>query len=147
MMLYPNVYAPIKPNTKMIGYKILVGVFKIVIMNLALVCLLIKILKTPTKILYQIILVLGFIGAYTLGYNIIDFYILIIFGLVGLFMKLLDIPAAPLILAVIIGNSLEQNFRMANVSYDSFFGILTASPIAMTFAALTVLSILLPKIL
>ncbi|HLQ97571.1 MAG TPA: tripartite tricarboxylate transporter permease [Candidatus Dormibacteraeota bacterium] len=119
----------------------------LVIMNLALVGLLIKILKTPTKILYPIILVLGFIGAYTLGYNIIDFYILIIFGLVGLFMKLLDIPAAPLILAVIIGNSLEQNFRMANVSYDSFFGILTASPIAMTFAALTVLSILLPKIL
>src|SRR5699024_2035733 len=102
----------------------------LVIMNLALVGLLIKILKTPTKILYPIILVLGFIGAYTLGYNIIDFYILIIFGLVGLFMKLLDIPAAPLILAVIIGNSLEQNFRMANVSYDSFFGILTASPIA-----------------
>lgn len=119
----------------------------LVIMNLALVGLLIKILKTPTKILYPIILVLGFIGAYTLGYNIIDFYILIIFGLVGLFMKLLDIPAAPLILAVIIGNSLEQNFRMANVSYDSFFGILTASPIAMIFAALTVLSILLPKIL
>ncbi|MCD2137882.1 tripartite tricarboxylate transporter permease [Salinicoccus halitifaciens] len=124
-----------------------IGNIVLVIINLALVGALIKILKTPSKILYPIILVLGFIGAYTLGYNIIDFYILIIFGLLGLAMKLLDIPPAPLILAVIIGSSLEQNFRMANVRYDSFMDILTASPIAMVFAALTILSIFLPKIL
>ncbi|WP_271402244.1 tripartite tricarboxylate transporter permease [Salinicoccus roseus] len=123
-----------------------IGNIALVAMNLLLVGLLIKILKTPSQILYPIILVLAFIGTYTLGYSIIDFFILIIFGIIGLFMKILNIPAAPLILAVIVGHSMEQNFRMATVSYDSFFGILTASPIAMIFAALTVLSIFLPAL-
>ncbi|HJG33999.1 MAG TPA: tripartite tricarboxylate transporter permease, partial [Jeotgalicoccus aerolatus] len=78
---------------------------------------------------------------------IVDFAILMIFGVIGLFMKILKIPSAPLILAVIIGNQLEQNFRMANVSYDSLWGIITASPIAILFAVLTILSVFLPMIL
>jgi TctA family transporter len=36
-----------------------------------------------------------------------------IFGLVGYFMEKADIPSAPLILAVIVGNSMEQSFRQA----------------------------------
>ena len=116
-------------------------------MNILLIGFLIKILKTPPRVLYPIILVLAFIGTYTLGYSIVDFAILMIFGVIGLFMKILKIPSAPLILAVIIGNQLEQNFRMANVSYDSLWGIITASPIAILFAVLTILSVFLPMIL
>ena len=70
-----------------------------------------------------------------------------IFGVIGLFMKILNIPSAPLILAVIIGNQLEQNFRMASVSYDSVFGMMTASPIAIFFVIITVLSVFLPMLL
>lgn len=81
-----------------------IGNIFLVIMNIALVGLLVKILDTPPKVLYPIILVLAFIGTYTLSYSIIDFYILVIFGLLGLFMKVLKFPIAPLILAVIVGD-------------------------------------------
>ncbi|WP_250546959.1 tripartite tricarboxylate transporter permease, partial [Staphylococcus pseudoxylosus] len=67
-----------------------IGNIFLVILNIALIGLLLKILRTPPKVLYPIILVLAFIGTYTLGYSVIDFYILIIFGVIGLVMKLLD---------------------------------------------------------
>ncbi|CAD2073826.1 tripartite tricarboxylate transporter TctA [Phocicoccus schoeneichii] len=124
-----------------------IGNIALVIMNILLIGFLIKILKTPANILYPIILLLAFIGTYTLGYSTIDFFILMIFGVIGLFMKILNIPSAPLILAVIIGNQLEQNFRMASVSYDSVFGMMTASPIAIFFVIITVLSVFLPMLL
>lgn len=124
-----------------------IGNIALVIINILLIGFLIKILRTPPNILYPIILILAFIGTYTLGYSIIDFFILMIFGVVGLFMKILKIPSAPLILAVIIGNQLEQNFRMARVSYDSIFGMMTASSISIFFLILTILSILLPFLL
>lgn len=124
-----------------------IGNIALVIMNILLIGFLIKILKTPPNILYPIILLLAFIGTYTLGYSIVDFFILMIFGVIGLFMKILNIPTAPLILAVIIGNQLEQNFRMARISYDSIFGMMTASPIAIFFVVITVLSVFLPMIL
>lgn len=121
-----------------------IGNIVLVIMNILLIGFLIKILKTPPHILYPIILVLAFIGTYTLGYSIIDFFILVIFGIIGLFMKILNIPTAPLILAVIIGNQMEQNYRMASVSYDGLWAMITASPIAILFAVLTVASVFLP---
>lgn len=124
-----------------------IGNIALVIMNILLIGVLIRILKTPPKVLYPIILVLAFIGTYTLGYSIVDFAILMIFGVIGLFMKILNIPTAPLILAVIIGHQLEQNFRMASVSYDNIFAMMTASPIAILFAVLTVSSVFLPMLL
>lgn len=124
-----------------------IGNIALVIMNILLIGVLIRILKTPPKVLYPVILVLAFIGTYTLGYSIVDFAILMIFGVIGLFMKILNIPTAPLILAVIIGHQLEQNFRMASVSYDNIFAMMTASPIAILFAVLTVSSVFLPMLL
>jgi putative tricarboxylic transport membrane protein len=62
------------------------------LINIYMVRVFVKVLDIPSKILYPIILVLAFIGAYTMNYAIIDFYILIIFGVIGLFMKLYDFP-------------------------------------------------------
>jgi len=122
----------------------LIGNIFLVLINILLIGLLVKILDTPPKILYPLVLILAFIGTYTLSYSIVDFYILIIFGLVGLFMKMLKFPIAPLILAVIVGSDMEQNFRKSIVAHDSFFSILTASPITIVLTILTILSICYP---
>ena len=123
-----------------------IGNIFLVIFNILLVSVLIKVLDTPPKILYPMILILAFIGTYTLNYSVIDFYILIIFGLIGLMMKLLDFPIAPLILAVIVGSDMEQNFRKGLIAHDGAFSMFTASPIAMTLTILTILSICYPLI-
>ncbi|GGJ99338.1 tripartite tricarboxylate transporter TctA [Lentibacillus kapialis] len=123
-----------------------IGNLFLVLLNILLVGLLVRILNTPPKILYPLILVLAFIGTYTLSYSIIDFYILVIFGLIGLAMKLLDFPIAPLILALIVGSDMEQNFRKSLVAHDNILNVITASSVTITLAVMTVLSIAYPFI-
>ncbi len=124
-----------------------IGNLILVIINILMVGMLIKVLRTPANVLYPIVLVLSFIGAYTLGYSTIDFYLLIIAGLIGLLMRVLDYPVAPLILALIVGGEMEQNMRRASIIYESPQAIFFASPIATTLFFLTLLSLSYPLIL
>lgn len=117
------------------------------LINIYMVRVFVKVLDIPAKVLYPIILVLAFVGAYTMNYAIIDFYILIAFGIVGLFMKLYDFPIAPLVLALIVGSQMEQNFRKSIVASDGSLDIFVGSPIAIVLLILTILSILYPFIM
>ena len=108
-----------------------IGNIALVIINILLVGVLVKILDTPAKVLYPIIVLLAFIGTYTLSYSAIDFFLLLIFGLFGLMLKVLDFPIAPLVLALIVGADMEQNFRKAVLSSDGSLDIFFASPISI----------------
>ena len=125
-----------------------IGNIFLVIINIALIGVLLKILRTPPKVLYPIILVLAYLGTYTLGYSVVDFYILLIFGLLGLGLKLLDFPMAPLILAAIVGSDMEQNFRKSLItSNNNVFDIFFGSPISIVLTIMTVLSLTYPLIM
>ena len=121
-----------------------VGNIALLIINIAMVGLLVKILDTPAKVLYPIIILLAFVGTYTLSYSTIDFFLLLVFGYFGLLLKILDFPIAPLILAVIVGGDMEQNFRMALVSSQGSASIFFGSPVAIVLIILTILSLFYP---
>ena len=125
-----------------------IGNIFLVIINIAMIGLLLKILKTPPKILYPIILVLAFLGTYTLGYSVVDFYILLVFGVIGLILKLLDFPLAPLILATIVGSDMEQNFRKSLItSHNNVLDIFLGSPIAIVLTVMTLLALCYPLLI
>ncbi|GAJ98297.1 LOW QUALITY PROTEIN: tricarboxylate transport membrane protein TctA [Geomicrobium sp. JCM 19055] len=124
-----------------------IGNIILVIINIAMVGMLVKVLHTPPKVLYPLVLVLSFLGAYTLGYSTVDFYILILAGVLGLLLRVLNYPVVPLILALIVGNDMEQNFMRATVIYDGPVSILFASPITIGLALLTILSLSYPLII
>ncbi|MCO4338584.1 tripartite tricarboxylate transporter permease [Staphylococcus agnetis] len=125
-----------------------IGNIFLVIINIAMIGLLLKILKTPPKILYPIILVLAFLGTYTLGYSVVDFYILLLFGVIGLILKLLDFRLAPLILATIVGSDMEQNFRKSLItSHNNVLDIFLGSPIAIVLTVMTLLALCYPLLI
>lgn len=124
-----------------------IGNLILVVINIVLIGVLTKVLNTPPKILYPLIIVLSFVGAYTLGYSTTDFYILIIFGIIGLFFKLVDFPTAPFILAVIIGADMEKNLRRALITNENPFGIFVSSNISIVLTTLTILALVLPIIM
>lgn len=124
-----------------------IGNIFLVIMNILMVGLLVKVLDIPKKVLFPMILVLAFLGTYTLSYSTIDFTFLLIFGLLGLIMKLLQFPIAPLILAVIVGSDMEQNFRKSMVGQEEVFSFIFMSPITIVLTLLTLLSLFYPLIL
>jgi putative tricarboxylic transport membrane protein len=124
-----------------------IGNIALVIINILLVGLLVKILDTPAKVLYPVIVILAFIGTYTLSYSAVDFFLLLIFGVFGLFLKVMDFPIAPLVLALIVGADMEQNFRMAVLSSNGNLGIFFETPIAIGLAVLTLLSLFYPLLI
>ncbi len=123
-----------------------IGNIALVVINILLVGLLVKILDTPAKILYPLILLLAFIGTYTMSYSAADFFLLIIFGYFGLILKIMDFPIAPLVLAIIVGSDMEQNFRMALLSSNGSLGVFFATPIAIGLVILTLISLCYPLI-
>ncbi len=72
-----------------------------------------KILKIPFFILMPIVGVLSIIGAYALNVNMFDLTIMFVFGIIGYIFMKLKIPAAPIVLGLILGGMADSNFRRA----------------------------------
>ena len=53
------------------------------------------------------------VGAYTLSNSVVEVIIMIGFGIAGYLMRKVDLDPAPLVLAFVLGNILETNFRQA----------------------------------
>lgn len=123
-----------------------IGNLILAIVNIPMAGLLVRVLSIPPKVLYPIILGLAFVGTYAISNSVMDFYLLVIFGLIGLFMSKTNIPTAPMILAVIVGNTMEQSFRQALTISNGSMKIFANSTISITLIALTVLSIVYPMI-
>jgi len=121
-----------------------IGNVILLIINMPMASVLVRILAVPAKILYPLILGLAFIGTYAITNSVVDFFILIAFGLIGLFLEKAKIPTSPLILGGIVGSTMETSFRQALILSDGRLGIFTGSPIAVTLIVLTVGSIALP---
>jgi putative tricarboxylic transport membrane protein len=116
------------------------------IINLPLAGLLVRVLSVPPKILYPMIIALAFMGVYTINFSIVDFYLLVILGVVGYFMKKFKVPAAPLILAVVVGQSMEQSFRQSLMLSDGRLSIFFRSGISVTLLILAAISLVYPFI-
>ncbi|MGB3367246.1 MAG: tripartite tricarboxylate transporter permease, partial [Acidaminobacteraceae bacterium] len=118
-----------------------VGNIILALVNIPMAGVLVRVLAIPPKILYPIILGLSFVGTYAISNSVMDFYLLVIFGSIGLFMSKADIPTAPMILAVIVGNTMEQSFRQATTISNGSLAVFSKSPISLILIALTILSI------
>ena len=123
-----------------------VGNIILAIINIPLAGALVRVLAVPPKILYPIVLGLAFVGTYAIGYSIVDFYLLLVFGVVGYFLAAAKVPVTPMILAVIIGNNMEQSFRQAYTISNGNLGIFFGSALCIVLLIMTVLSIAGPPL-
>src|SRR6266850_446431 len=71
------------------------------------------ILRIPFSIIAPVIIVICAIGAYTVHNSMFDVYLMVIFGVVGYAFKKLGYPLAPMVLALVLGDRAEENFRNA----------------------------------
>ncbi|MDC7245649.1 MAG: tripartite tricarboxylate transporter permease [Sphaerochaetaceae bacterium] len=71
----------------------------------------VRLLALKKKILMPIIYTLCVIGAYLIHYNMFDVKVMFVFGMVGILITKLDIPAAPFLLGVILGPMADSNLR------------------------------------
>jgi len=71
------------------------------------------ILRIPFSIIAPVIIVICAIGAYTVHNSMFDVYLMVVFGMIGYAFKKLGYPLAPMVLALVLGDRAEENFRNA----------------------------------
>lgn len=103
-----------------------------------------KIAIIPIKILMPIILVLCFVGSYSVSGNIYDIEVVIGFGILGYFMQKYDFPVTPLLLANILGPMAERGLRQSLGLSQGSLSIFFTRPITVILLILTVISLLIP---
>ena len=88
-------------------------------------------------------MVLCVFGAYAINNTIFDVLVMFVMGIVGFGMLRLGIPAAPFLIAFILGPLLEDNFRRSLRLGDGDWTIFFQGWITWFFWGLTVLTLVL----
>ena len=104
----------------------------LLILNLPLIGIWVRLLKVPYSYLFPFIFLFCLIGAYTVGNNILDVYIMILFGILGYLMKKYEYEPAPLVLAFVLGPMLENALRQSLSMAAGSPLIFLTRPIAVT---------------
>ncbi|MEH7123395.1 tripartite tricarboxylate transporter permease [Bacillus sp. JJ1773] len=121
-----------------------IGNIILLILNLPLIPYISKILKIPRPLLISLVIVFCLIGVFGISYSTFDLYLLVLFGIIGFFMASLKFPAAPMLLAFILGGMMEQSLRQSLTISNGSLLIFAERPIACTLLVIAFLSFIVP---
>ena len=123
---------------------LLIANFVLLVMNVPMVKVFVKILQVPSWILLPGVTMIAFVGIYSLTGSSFDMLMMVGFGVMGWVFRKLDIPTVPVILGILLGNSMEDNLRRAMVLSDGDWTYLFSSPIAIGLWLAAVLGFVAP---
>jgi putative tricarboxylic transport membrane protein len=121
-----------------------IGNVMLLVLNLPLVGMWVKILDIPLYLLVLFIILFSFLGVYTVNNSVQDLVLMVFFGIIGYIFRRLDIPTAPVILAMVLGDLMEQAMRQSLIISDGSLGIFFTRPISLTLLILAAISITNP---
>ena len=116
----------------------IVGNLMLIVLNVPLISIFVLLLRVPGAILAPLIIVFCVVGAYTLSNSVPEVIIMIGFGIAGFLMRKADLDPAPLVLAFVLGNILETNFRQALLVGRGTLALFYTRPIAVTLLVVCV---------
>ena len=96
-----------------VGLTLAVAAIVMVALALVLTKPMVKILQINRKVLMPIIVSLTVVGAYASRSNLFDVKLMLVFGLIGFFLRKMNFPLAPLTLGLILGRTADTNFRQS----------------------------------
>jgi len=100
--------------------------------------LFVRTVRIPVRMLMPAIVLLCIIGAFALKNSVLDIWIMLAFGALAYFMKRWNYPVLPMLLALILGPILEEQFRMSLIIALGDPFIFLQKPISLTFIILFV---------
>ncbi|MFC0278413.1 tripartite tricarboxylate transporter permease [Falsigemmobacter intermedius] len=101
-----------------------------------------KVTDIPQPLLAALIVVTCCMGAYSTTNDIYPVYITMAFGVLGWLLQKIGIPLGPLVLAYVLGEMLEANFRRSALLAQGDYTIFLHRPITLALAGLTVLCVI-----
>ena len=122
-----------------------IGNVVLLILNLPLVAVFAQLLRMPGYVMYPLILGVSMVGIYTINSSIFQLCLLAVFGLVGYAMRKLDFPTAPLVLGLVLGDSMEKALRQSLMMSQGDLSILLR-PIPAVLLSIAAFLLLVPLI-
>lgn len=122
------------------------GNILLLVLNLPLLAVWVRIIRIPYVILFPLIILFCVVGVYSLNNNIIEILIMIIFGFVGYLMRKFEYDPAVLVLAMVLGPMMEDNFRLSLLIYQRGLFIFLARPISLTLLIIAAFLLIYPSL-
>jgi len=118
--------------------------FFALVINVAFIPLFIWMLRMPFTILAPMIFVLSVVGGYAATQDMHDVWLMLGFGLGAFFLRKLDYPLAPAVLAIVLGPIAEPTLRQSLLLSSGDPTIFFTRPIAGPITIIAIILILLP---
>lgn len=122
------------------------GNFVGLILVLSTVPLFAAILRIPFAIVAPIIIVVCAIGAYSVNNAMLDVWFMLLFGVLGYILKKLSYPLAPMILALVLGDRMEDAFRQAMLGPGTGLHVFWSNSLVGTITTLALVMLFWPLI-
>jgi putative tricarboxylic transport membrane protein len=111
----------------------------LLVLNIPMVGIFTRLLSLPQWLLMPIVVMVSFIGIYSISHSTFDLFVMIGFGILGYGLRKLDFSLVPVVLGLLLGADMENNLRRALSISGGEFGILLQSPIALVIYGFTAL--------
>ena len=98
----------------------------------------------PRTILWPSVFILAMIGSYAAASSFFDVWVMLIAGVAGYFLLRFGFAPAPLIMGLILGAIIEENFSKAMIIHDNSILSMLERPIVLLFFVLTLISLISP---
>jgi len=104
------------------------------------------ILRISFSIIAPIIIVICAIGAFSVHSAMLDIWFMVLFGVVGYFFKKLGYPLAPMVLALVLGDKLEDAFRQTMLASRGSLTIFWSNGLVGSITTLALVMLFWPLI-
>src|SRR5438874_11196717 len=116
----------------------------LLILSTLFIPLFVRAVRIPYSILMPLIVVFCVTGAYSLKNSVWDVGQMLVFGVIGYFMKKLGYSPAALVLALVLGPLAERALRQSLIISDAGIGIFFMRPISAVLMAFAILAVAVP---
>lgn len=89
------------------------------------------VMKLPRNVLMVYVIAFSIVGAYAIRNSMFDVLLIAIFGVIGYLMERIKMPLAPMILGIILGPMIEENFRVGLIKTEGNFLPFLERPISL----------------
>ena len=101
-----------------------------------------KILKVPKVYLMPIVAALSIVGAYAINNRASDIVVCLVFGVFGYILDKMQYSPAPIVLGIILGNMIDENFRRSLIVSDGSLSVFVTRPISLVFLVIIAITII-----
>ena len=102
--------------------------------------------KIPQSIMTPCIVVMCVMGSFAINNNIFECFVMIVFGIIGFFMKQFGFPVTPLCIALVLGKLFETNLRRSLILSKGNPFVFFTRPISCGILILAVFMLFFPII-